>query len=311
MKSVDIRLAVALMTVIASTSHGLADESNLQTKLALRPDLLTAMIGDVTIRIDGPKLWTLSGIDYRKSVIAVPDSAYGTVLNLRGIGLLGSAHFLDVPGRPGEIEKENVTRTQFFLDDKSIDDLQPMMTISGENFRMERESTIRAVRLNSSVSLSNNVLLESVRIRTESEVDLVLAFPLMYAWTPDATEYLFGDDQGIQKRGRFLERDAKPAEGLEKTANWMAVYDRAAGIGAVCRLKKRPANQEVWFQYTDAPGVYRKLRLMCFSDKPIPAQFDGTIQTAVTFFVAEEHQWETVALSQLDRLGSDAGESSQ
>ena len=307
-QSIANRGVFVLLTVIAWTGHGLAEEHNLQTNHTQRPDQLTAMIGDVTIRINGPKLWTLSGIEYRKSIIAVEDSAYGTVLNLRGVGILGSAHFLDVPGRPGEIEKENVARTQFFLDGKPIDDLQPVMTISGDRFRMERESTIRAVRLNSSISLDNNVLLESVQIHSESEVDLVLAFPLMYAWTPKATEYLFGNDKGIQKRGQFLDGDAKPGEGLEKTANWMAVFDRSAGIGAVCYLKKRPATEDVWFQYTDAPGIYRKLRLMCFSDKLIPAHFDGTFQTAVTFFSANERRWDTVAETHLDRLRHDGRE---
>lgn len=43
-----------------------------------RPEKLTATIGDVLIRIDGLKLWTLSGIDFQNSKIAVQDSAYGS-----------------------------------------------------------------------------------------------------------------------------------------------------------------------------------------------------------------------------------------
>ena len=79
------------------------------------PKEVVVEVGDIRTRINGPKLWTLSGIDYRNAVMATEDSAYGSVLVIRGVGLLGTAHFLDVPGRPGEVEKENVTSLSWML----------------------------------------------------------------------------------------------------------------------------------------------------------------------------------------------------
>ena len=267
-----------------------------------RPEKLTVTVGDVLIRIDGPKLWTLSGVDYRGSEIAVQGSAYGSVINIKDVGFLGSAHFLDVPGKPGEVEKEQVSLVKFELDQRPISEITPTMNLSGKSFHMTRESTIRAVQLSSSVTLENGVLTESVRMKTNSAVDLKVTYPLMYAWSPQTTEYLFGDDKGVQKRGTFSTENAKPSEGLEKTARWMAVYNPQAQQGAILYVVQRPAMEDVWLQFTDAPGVYRKLRLMSFTDKTMPAGFDGTFQVAVGFFAAKSDEWEPAAVQRMSQL---------
>ncbi len=267
-----------------------------------RLESLTAVVGDVSFRIDGPKLWTLSGIEFQKTVLAVQESAYGSVIGIQGVGYLGSAHFLDVPNKPGEIEKENVTQVQFFLDDQPVTVITPQMSVTGQSFRLERRSKIRAVALDSNVTVREGVLLESARMRTTEPVELKVIYPLMYAWTPSATSYLFGDDNGVQKRGAFLREAAKPGEGLEKTSRWMAIYDAPSGKGAVCYVVKHPATADAWLQFTDAPGVYRKLRLLSFSEKTMPAGFDGTFQTAIGFFSARENEWEARALQRLAEL---------
>ena len=87
-----------------------------------RPTSLTAKVGDVLVRIDGPKLWTLSRIEYKGALLGVEDSAYGTVVNIRNVGNLGTAHFLDVPGHPGEVEKEQVHELRFFIDGRQLRD---------------------------------------------------------------------------------------------------------------------------------------------------------------------------------------------
>ena len=279
-----------------------ADEQQSPSTKTVRPDLVNCTIGHVTFQIDGPKLWTLSGFEYKAHSIATSDSAYGAVLNIEGVGLLGSAHFLDVPGQPGKVEKENVTQLDFFVDgNRAAPDL-PQANLTGKSFRLQRASTIRAVHLLSEISVENDVLIETVRLQAQQDVRLKLSYPLMYAWSPSMTDYLFGNDNGVIKRGSFLATGSKPGEGLERTARWMAVYDSANRCGAVCLLLKRPESEEVWFQYTDAPSVYRKLRLMSFSEKTMPTGFDGTYQSAVGFFDAEPSAWEDAAISRLRDL---------
>ncbi|MDX1967832.1 MAG: hypothetical protein SFV23_11720 [Planctomycetaceae bacterium] len=263
---------------------------------------MTATLGDVRLRIDGPKLWTLSGFDYRDAMIATPESAYGTVLNIRDVGILGSAHFLNVPGQPGKVEKELVSSVRFWVDEQRVTQIMPTMNVTGASFRMERESQIRAVEVQSSVMVRDGVLMETARLRSQEAIDLKVTYPLMYAWSPTMTDYLFGDEQGVQKRGQFLKDAGKPNEGLEKSARWMAVFDSQQGLGAVCCLVERPANAEAWLQYTDAPGVYRKLRIMSFSEQTLPAGFEGTYRAAIGFFQATPENWEGIAMSRQQEL---------
>jgi hypothetical protein len=303
-RHVDLLAASCALCVVFLSTTAHAEPPTQSSAEANRPTSLTAVVGDVLIRIDGPKLWTLSGIDFQNTVMAVQDSAYGSVINIRGVGYLGSAHFLDVPGKPGAVEKEIVSSVKFFVDDQPVTAITPTMNLAGKSFLMERQSQIRSVALESSVSVREGSLFESVRLRTAVAVDLKIAYPLMYAWTPNATAYLFGDDTGIQKRGTFVTAPGKPGEGLEKTARWMAVYSGQNGKGAVCHVVQHPAKVETWLQYTDAPGVYRKLRVMSFADSTLPAGFDGTFQTAVGFFTATETDWEAKAQQRLLELKS-------
>src|SRR5262249_9739478 len=56
------------------------------------PSSVTATCGNVAVRIDGPKMWTLSRIEYRGTRLGIEESAWGTVLNFPEVGFVGSAH---------------------------------------------------------------------------------------------------------------------------------------------------------------------------------------------------------------------------
>lgn len=282
----------------AAGAHVLAGTAETQRDW---PREVVVTVGDIRTRIDGPKLWTLSGIEYRGAVMATPDSAYGTVITIRGVGHLGTAHFLTVPGRPGEVEKEIVTRFQMFVDGQPVTKFQPEMSVSGTSFRMERASRIRDLDLQSSVSIQKGRLIETARMRAREAIDLQITYPLMYAWTPDADFYVFGDDEGIHKRGSFR-KEGQSDEPPEKSSRWMAVFDAESGMGSVCYLRMHPADADGWLQWTDAPGVYRKLRIMGFVEKVMPKGFEGTYQAAVGFFSATPADWEKAAFQKAMEL---------
>jgi len=269
------------------------------------PAVFTVTVGDIRTRVDGPKLWTLSGIDFQNSVMAVEDSAYGTVLTIRGVGHLGTAHFLDVPGKPGEVEKENVTSLKFFVDDRPITNFQSTMNVGGKSFRMERKSNIRSLELESTVLICNGVLVETSHWRATQPIDLQKGHPLMYAFTPKAVVYVLGDDAGIQKRGVF-QKDGETVVTTEKNSRWMATFDPTSGKGSVCYLVKDPADAaaKAWFLLIDAPGVYRKLALYNYVDQVVSQGCEGTYQTALGFFSATEKDWEKQALKRVGELKS-------
>ena len=96
--------------------------------------------------------------------------------------------------------------------------------------------------------------------------------------------------------------EATTNDGLEKSSRWMAVFNPASGKGSVCYLLKHPSDAVGWLQWTDAPGIYRKLRIMSFVDKIVPQGYNGTFQSAVGFFAARESDWENRALKRVDEL---------
>ncbi|MEO8494960.1 MAG: hypothetical protein ABI614_07810 [Planctomycetota bacterium] len=269
------------------------------------PLKIVVTVGDIRTRVDGPKMWTLSGIEYQNAIMATEDSAYGTVLTIRNVGHLGTAHFLDVPGKPGAVEKEDVTHLQLFVDDKPVNELSPTMNLTGDSFRMERRSKIRALDLETTISLRNGVLTETARFRLTGPIDLQNAYPWMYAWTPQATDYVCGDDQGIQKRGAFL-KEGQTVSQVVKNATWMAVFNSANRKGSVCYFLKHPPNSEGSFLLIDAPGVYRKVAAYTLVDQIVPPGFDGTYQSVVGFFTATVSDWEEPAQRRAAELRSQA-----
>lgn len=287
-----------LGALLVSGSTAPAESATHQTNW---PKEVVVTVGDIRTRIDGPKLWTMSGIDYQNTVMATADSAYGTVITIRGVGHLGTAHFIDVPGKPGEVEKEDVTSLKFLVDGKPVTEFTPQMNLTGTSFRMDRTSKIRDLDLESSVSIRDGVLIETAHLRAKKAIDLQMTYPLMYAWNPKAAFYMFGDENGMQKQGVFR-KEGQSDEPPEKTARWMAVFNPASGKGSVCYLLKRPTDADAWLQWTDAPAAYRKLRIMSFVEKVMPAGFDGTYQAVVGFFSATEQDWEKATLAKVAEL---------
>jgi hypothetical protein len=270
------------------------------------PMKTTITVGDVRTRIDGPKRWTLSGIDYQGHVMASEESAYGTVFTIRDVGHLGTAHFLDVPGRPGEVEKEDVTSLRFFVDGVAVTDFSPVMDLEGKSFRMERTSKIRGGNLESSVLVQDDVLIESVRVNIVEPVDLVKAHCVMYAWTPEATVYLLGNDDGVQRKGTFLKEGTTVAE-VVKDVNWSAVFDPKAGRGAVFVLLKIPDDDSDQLIVIDSPGLYRKIASYSLIDRVLPAGWEGAYESVVGFFSATESDWEAEALRRVAEVKASGG----
>ncbi len=262
------------------------------------PDQVTITVGDIRTRIDGPKLWTLSGIDYQDVMMATEDSAYGSVFTIRNVGHLGTAHFLDVPGKPGEVEKEDVTALRLFIDDKPIEQWQTQMVLSGHTFRMERESKIRSVNLRTSVSIHEGVLIETAHLQSTGKLDLITAYPWMYAWTPHATHYLFGNEKGVQRQGTFLPTGETVAE-VVKDVTWFAAFNAKTGKGNVCCSMQHPPQVETSLLLVNAPTAYRKIAAYTLVDNVLDEKFSGTYQAAIGFFSATEKDWKEQAIQRV------------
>lgn len=292
--------AMLLWTFLADA--GRADEPAAQgANLSGWPQKVVVTVGDLRTRIDGPKLWTLSGIDYQGAVMATEESAYGSVLTIRNVGNLGTAHFLDVPGKPGEVEKEEVHQLRFVVDGQPVAEFAPTMNLAGNSFRMERKSTIRSIELESSVSIADDVLVETASFRATGPIDLRVAYPWMYALTAEAKSYVFGDNEGIRQRGTFLP-EGKTVSQVIRNSTWMAVFNPARGKGCVCCDLRHPPAEESSFLLIDAPGIYRKVAAYSLVDTVVREGFAGTYQAGVGFFSATEADWEERARRRAEEI---------
>ena len=298
MKKILFGSALALLPVLVFAAD------NKPAHQATWPDEVVVDVGDIRTRIDGPKMWTMSGLEYQGQEMATQESAYGSVITIRDVGHLGTAHFLEVPGKPGEIEKEDVRTLEFFVDDKPVANFSPKMKLAGQSFRMERTSKIRDLDLRSTVALQDGVVIETERWHANKPIDLRVSYPLMYAWTPAATHYAFGNDHGLLKDGSFRQEGKSDDGGREPEAHWGAVFNAANGKGSVIYLARLPSGVETILQWTDAPGVYRKFRVMSFVEKIVPEGFSGTYQSVVGFFNATEADWKDQATKRAAELAA-------
>ena len=277
-----------------SLSNSSAEESAVAPK---RPTSLMATVGDVRVRIDGPKLWTISRIERNGAILGVEESAYGTVVHIRGVGNIGTAHL--------EVEPEQILDLKFFVDDKPLTALTEQMQVQGKSFRVSRESRIRSLHLWSELRVADDLVRQSVRVTSDKEVDFKVTYPLMYAWTPRATNYVFGSDDGKEIAGEFMpkKRDV-PRYIIEKSVRWAGVYDPVSRQGTVSYIVAVPKTVDGWLMFADAPGLYRKLYLMCFTEKKMAAGFDGTFKMVTGFYSADQDGWKDAARKKAHELKS-------
>jgi hypothetical protein len=258
------------------------------------PASVTAACGGVTVRIDGPKMWTLSRIEFRGTRLGIEDSAYGTVLNFPEVGFVGSAH------RDGGVEQAQ--EVEFFLDGRRLD--APGNTLTGRSFRVSKRSSIRDVALQTDVALGNDRIEERVVVRTEHAVPMRFGYHFMHAWTPSATAYAAGRAGEPEVAGE-LRDDAEFNRQfyVNREMDWIAVYDGPSGKGAVSRLLERAPLGGAMMKLWNVPGVYRKFYLQSFTNQELPAGFSGTYVMRTGFFETGADEWRAAARELARALG--------
>lgn len=271
------------------------------------PPVLSVRAGQLRIQILGERFWTLSGIEFQGRTMAVESSAFGTAINFRGDGFLGSAHKLDVPGRIGEVEEERVTDLQIEVDQSNLSFPVTEQEIQCREFQLRRTSSIRSFTLNSELRLQDGRIDETVTITAGKAADLKIMYPLMYAWSSSMKFWLMSDSEGILREGAFSEAEQGDSSVVyQQMAKWLAVYDPESKTGAVTVVSPVSVSrstdvaeaflpEEYAVQIVDAPNVYRKLYLVSFSDRTVPEGFRGTYRMKTAFMTAEQGEWQTAA----------------
>jgi len=272
--------------LLSSVSFCPAERRTVDHFSVLGPATVTAVCDEVLIRIDGPRAWTMSRIEYKGTILAIEESAYGTVFHLPEVGHIGSAH--------REVETEDVQVLEFFLDGKKIS--EPPAEVQGSEFKIFKKSQIRDLTFESVVRLEKNRIYETVFLSATKDVPLTYLYNFMHPWIATTTAFLSAKSDGTEiagdlKDGQEYNRKFYICQEVE----WMAIYDAATGKGAVSRLLEKPpiggAETRLW----NCVGVYRKFYLRSFESQTVPAHFRGTYRMVTGFFEANKQQWPEAA----------------
>lgn len=261
-----------------------ASDKNMDANLekSVGPASVKIKSGNVLIRIDGPKMWTISRIEYKDTLLGVEDSAYGTVFKFTDIGFIGTGHFLDRPDG-----KENVKQLDFYIDGKKIEN--PPEQLIAKNFKLHKQSTILDCNLDSTVELHHNFIYETAIINTAKKVPLDVMYNFMHAWIPTASDILAHSTTGQELKEKF--DDVTRKEFVLKDLEWAAVYDVNSGKGAVSFILSKPQTGGGDLLIVSASKVYRKYYLMSFANQSIPPEFVGTYKMVTAFFEAPKDKW--------------------
>jgi len=256
----------------------------------LGPDLpaITVTCDDISILLRRKSQWTLGRIDFRGIPMTTDRSAYGTVFSYPNIGFIGTAHL--------ENEPEDLQSLSFSLDGNEL--VNPKPELQGESFRFRRESKVRDFRLINVVEIKNNRLYETTNVVAEAETPLNLVYHFMHAWTPTMSTLLAGNDDRSDEdllQPLLNEKDVDRTFYVNRSVDWLSVYEPNSKQFAVSRLLEAPQNSKSESTVWNVVGTYRKYYLVAFRNETVARGFAGTWRMVTAFGQSDEEQWPKAA----------------
>ncbi len=252
-------------------------------------------VGEITLLIREESQWTPGRIDFRGKPMTTERSAYGTVFSFPGTGFIGTAHH--------ENEPEELSRLEFFLNGAKIE--PDAAEFSGKTFRLERDSRVRTLTLESIVEIKDDCLYETARVHAAEDTPQKLLYHFMHAWVPTASRFLAGTDDAPDKTMSGALTDTEETIRkfyIQQPVDWVAIYEPASGQFGVSRLLEAPTSAGNISMIWNVPQTYRKYYLKCFQNDTIPAGFEGTWRMVTAFGESDQKDWEDQATRLADQL---------
>jgi len=243
-------------------------------RLLAAPQSIQLESGDLKIRLDSAKAWTISGIVFQGYPVGVDTvTNYGTVVNIAGTnGFVGSGH-----KETGF--KEEVESLKLFVDGVEAD-LTKTDSFKGKNIRIEKLSRLRDFTLKSEIVIAGNRIHESAEITSATEVKLANMYHFMHSWTPEFKELFVAEPGGEEKTYIFKGDDKWPVYRPVPAAAW---FNPDVGIG-VATLVLPGSGQHAPLRFVWDRTVYRKDYVVDFTNAVFPAGRKASYAVATGFF---------------------------
>jgi len=240
---------------------------------------------DLDVRFESRSFWTLYRIEYQgvRICMDVFGSHYGTVASVKGVGFIGSGH------------KENGETEQLVDLTLTVDgqrEAKPKDTYSAATVVLHKQSRIRDLDLDTTVTVKDNRILEEVVMSAEKPLALNLLYHFMHPWVPAMSHFLAEKTDGTVVEGRFVDD-----KGMKVSApvRWSAVFSESLGKGAVTRVLEVPEDLPWDVRYWDQPERYRKHYMTVFTNSTVEPGRTFRYRVLTTPFAADAATWPQVA----------------
>lgn len=307
-----IRLQVLFAMVCVSIAA--ADSNDIK---ALGPAAVKVSCGDVCIRIDGPMKWTINRVEYKNVPLWIENSACGTVFTFPGIGHIGTGHLVDRADGA-----EDVLKLRQWLDGSELSwpagksflssELQLCLngkplpaaveSLKGKSFKQHKISRILDIDLDCVIELRDDRLYEQTTFSAKKSVPLIQNYNFTHAWSHAFTAFLARTADGNEVQDTFG-NDKRKDYSVENIL-WVAQYDANDQKGVISCLLEKPARGGAGLLLVNAPGVYRKFALKCFTNQPLPAGLTCRYRMVTAFFDAPPDKWLAIARTEAQTLAN-------
>lgn len=248
---------------------------------------IRVICGDLLVRFDAQKKWTLSRIEKGGDLIGNDHigTSYGTVLKYSDVGFVGTGHIT-------EENQELVSQFRIRVNGEWVSDPKGIYTC--DNFYFEKGSTINSVELLNSWEVEANVIREKVSLLAIEETTLDLAYVFMLPWRVSMTNYLASSGGDVVVEGPF---DGDNSFKIMKPADWVSIYDEVSGVGVVTKYEEVDELAAGFTRLWDKSSPYKKHYYQIFTKQTLPAGRRYNFRAVTYFFNAPSESWRSVAAS--------------
>ncbi len=188
---------------------------------------LTLKTENYTLPLDAASGWTIENMFYRDQLFGLNNGHYGTVLRPKGEQWWGTGH--------KEGGREVVHQIQLIVDGKEVPITKTGETVTGNQIRFIKNSTIWKFKVHAEIILTNDSILEQTKMEALEDCETDLIYYFMHCFPPTSTKWMAQLPDGSIEQGP-LTHSKKMA--VSKDTTWLAQFNKELQLGVLCYTPK-------------------------------------------------------------------------
>ena len=232
------------------------------TSYAAIPQSITIESGNVRVRLDGKKRWNINKIEWKNRLFGIDEGGahYGTAFQPQGSKFfIGSGHDESGVG-------EKFISLKIIVDGNEITPVEKNV-IKGKKVRVEKISEITTLKVKSTFTIENDVLLETTELTAATPVKINFLYFFMHPWSTRFNKFHTIKMDGSKLDITFKSDNSFPNRDFVPAAAW---YDTKSGLGVVSVIRNIKGQKKPMRFLWDRTS-YRKDYLCDYAHSTFPA----------------------------------------